>query len=60
MREGGIYGSLVALCVPSGLRLISLPLILLLLLEIMMPPDMEECEGIFDMLQGHSKGMLEH
>jgi len=25
----------------------------------MMPPDMEECEGIFDMLQGHSKGMLE-
>jgi hypothetical protein len=54
-----MYGSLVALCAPSGLRLISLPLILLLLLEIMMPHDMEECEGIFDMLQGYSKGMFE-
>ena len=58
-REGGMYGSLVALCAPSGLRLISLPLILLLLLEIMMSPNMEECEGIFDMLQVHSKGMFE-
>jgi hypothetical protein len=45
MREGGMYGSLVALCAPSGLHLISLPLILLLLLEIMMPHDMENVKG---------------
>jgi hypothetical protein len=57
-RKGGMYGSLFALMCPLWAPSHLSSLILLLLLEIIMPPYMEECEGIFDILQVHSKGMF--